>query len=146
MMKVPKTDFPAIADMYNKSGHDYTFDYIRDHYGMKHPERIIARMKKEAGFKYDDKTRKFVCGENANEVESDQLFMSLDELCSSSVPDKPSAITPAISSVAMDNLVRSLITDRLLELSKYITLDTMSRTIMVDRSNMAADGYKVLIN
>jgi hypothetical protein len=43
----------------------------------------------------------------------------------------------------MEKLVQELIGDRLLALSRYITMDTSSRTVLVDRSLLIADGYRV---
>ena len=146
MYKVPKTDYPAIAEMFNRDGRDATYEYIRDRYGMNCPDRLIAKLKKEPGFTFDKNTKKFTA---TGSEDADQLFMSLDELCSPMVTTHSAGEvydSASAAKEAMDKLVRSLISDRLLELSKYVSLDTMTRTIMVDRSSMASDGYKVLIH
>jgi hypothetical protein len=44
----------------------------------------------------------------------------------------------------MEALVNELINDRLLTLSRYITLDTSTRTIIIDRTSLSADGYRVV--
>ncbi len=44
----------------------------------------------------------------------------------------------------MESLVKELISDRLLELSRYIVMDTSSRIIMIDVTTMEADGYQVV--
>ena len=46
--------------------------------------------------------------------------------------------------VAMEKLVRELIRDRLLTLSRYITLDSSTRTILIDQTSLSADGYQVV--
>ena len=46
----------------------------------------------------------------------------------------------------MENLIHELISDRLLELSRYVTLEASSRTILIDRTSMIADGYKAVIH
>ena len=46
----------------------------------------------------------------------------------------------------MENMVHSLISDRLLELSKYVLLDPIGKRILIDKSSMQIDGYQVLIN
>ena len=45
---------------------------------------------------------------------------------------------------AMESLIKELISDRLLELSRYIVMDTSNRTIMIDVTTMKADGYQVI--
>ena len=73
--------------------------------------------------------------------------MSLDELCGKHLPaqasenqslrDKPSE--------AMENLVHTLISDRLLELSRYVWLDPASKMIRVDRAALEENGYRLEI-
>lgn len=46
----------------------------------------------------------------------------------------------------MENMVHSLISDRLMELSKYVLLDPIGKRILIDKSSMQTDGYQVLIN
>ena len=79
--------------------------------------------------------------------EQPELFMSLDELCGKHLPaqasenqslrDKPSE--------AMENLVHTLISDRLLELSRYVWLDPASKMIRVDRAALEENGYRLEI-
>lgn len=146
MNKVPRTDYVEIAEMFNRDGHNATCAYIADRYGVRYPDNVLTKIRKDPAFEYDAKTKRFT--ETASN-EADQLFMTLDELCSPMVTTHVTegAYDPsAASSEAMDRLVRTLISDRLLELSKYILLDTVTRTIIVDRSSMASDGYKVMIH
>ena len=44
----------------------------------------------------------------------------------------------------MKALIQTLISDRLLELSRYVTLDVENRTIMIDQTGMRSDGYQVI--
>ena len=46
----------------------------------------------------------------------------------------------------MESMVHALISDRLLELSKYVLLDPISKRILVDKNAMQTDGYQVIIN
>ena len=72
--------------------------------------------------------------------------MSIDELCG--VPPKPATGTDDTSKQpqtnSMDALIHTLISDRLLELSRYVTLDVERRTIMIDQTGMRSDGYNVV--
>ncbi len=74
-----------------------------------------------------------------------KLFMNLDELCETNI-QKP--IQPEINvegkKDAMESLIKELISDRLLELSRYIVMDTSNRTIMIDVTTMKSDGYQVV--
>ena len=44
----------------------------------------------------------------------------------------------------MEMLVRELINDRLLLLSRYITLDTSAKTVIIDQPSLSADGYRIV--
>ena len=44
----------------------------------------------------------------------------------------------------MDKLIRELIGDRLLELSKYVTIDYLSKRIIVDKITLETDGYQLI--
>ena len=58
----------------------------------------------------------------------------------------PAVETKKMTSISMEKLVQTLISDRLLELSRYITLEMSSRTINVDVTSMKTDGYQVTMH
>ena len=77
----------------------------------------------------------------------DGIFMSMDELCSPVVPQHVMREAEKIYSSrpeAMEKLVRDLIGDRLLELSRYVVLDTLSKTMVVDKTSLENDGYQLV--
>ena len=45
---------------------------------------------------------------------------------------------------AMEKLIRDLIGDRLLELSRYVALDTLSKTMIIDMTSLENDGYQLV--
>ena len=45
---------------------------------------------------------------------------------------------------AMDKLIRELIGDRLLELNKYVKIDSLSKRIIIDQSTLNQDGYRLV--
>lgn len=44
----------------------------------------------------------------------------------------------------MEKLIRDLIGDRLLELSRYVALDTLSKTMIIDKTSLENDGYQLV--
>lgn len=73
--------------------------------------------------------------------------MSMEELCSPIVPQHiHSKEQEELDSrpAAMDKLIRELIGDRLLELNKYVTIDSLSKRIIVDKTTLSQDGYKLV--
>ena len=82
-----------------------------------------------------------------NTVQPESIFMTMEELCS---PIVPHHITmkeqEEIDSrpAAMDKLIRELIGDRLLELNKYVTIDSLSKRIIIDKTTLIQDGYQLV--
>lgn len=135
--------FPEIVRQYNSGGKTAAYDYLRSIHGIKHPYFVINRIRDCGKYMYDPDRDYFTetCTSTA-----DGVFMDLDELCGT-------AIVPANHSeesvkdtrpAAMEKLVHELISDRLLTLSRYITLDSSTRTILIDRTSLNADGYQVV--
>ena len=78
---------------------------------------------------------------------AEDVFMSMEELCSPIVPQHiHSKEQEELDSrpAAMDKLIRELIGDRLLELNKYVTIDSLSKRIIVDKTTLSQDGYKLV--
>ena len=73
-------------------------------------------------------------------------FFSYSQLCGAAELAVVRQPEPAADTrpVAMEKLVRELIRDRLLTLSRYITLDSSTRTILIDQTSLSADGYQVV--
>ena len=135
--------FPEIIEQYNTCGKTSTYDYLRSKYGIKHPYFVINRIRGCGKYRYNPETDQFSesCTSNA-----DNVFMDLDELCGTAVAAVKSSSTTVADSrpVAMEKLVHELISDRLLTLSRYITLDSGARTILIDQTSLSADGYQVI--
>ncbi len=143
VMHVDKTDFPAIVEIYNNEGNKAAQKYIRENYGMVNSSYVIKRIKKSETYHYDEETDRFISDKKINE--DSKLFMNLDELCDTRNPKTIRAeINVDSKKDAMESLVKELISDRLLELSRYIVMDTSSRIIMIDVTTMEADGYQVV--
>lgn len=45
---------------------------------------------------------------------------------------------------AMEKLIYKLIGDRLLDFTKYITIDSISKSIIIDQTSLKNDGYNVI--
>ena len=141
---IPDTMFPELVELYNTEGKIAMYDLLRSQYGMKQPYFVLQRIKRSDKIEYDSEEDRFTFKDAgiANEV-----FMDLDELCSGQIVEKRrnddiSSIDPRKG--AMEKLVNELINDRLLTLSRYITLDGASRTILIDQTSLSQDGYRII--
>jgi len=145
-MKVQEEDLMQIASIYNREGRIAACDYARSNYSIKQPYCLIRRLKNH--YEYDDNTDKFDVEDT--KLVSENLFMSMDDLCNGS---KENAIVSRMSNrsiarasrtEAMETLVKELISDRLLEMSRYVTVDSITKTILIDKTSLGADGYRVV--
>ena len=97
-------------------------------------------MKNDPDYVYNQNQDKF----EAN-ITSEDIFMSMEELCSPVVLKHEEA-QPMVDQrpAAMEKLIHELIGDRLLELTKYITIDSISKSIIIDQTALRNDGYNVI--
>ena len=96
-------------------------------------------MKADKSFGYNYDTDRF----ESDSRKEDDIFLNLEMLCENKIETSDrseGAISRNDRIKAMENMVHSLISDRLLELSKYVLLDS------IGKSSMQTDGYQVLIN
>jgi hypothetical protein len=78
--------------------------------------------------------------------DSDNVFMSMEELCTPAVTQSQHQATIKMDSrpEAMEKLIQELIGDRLLEIRRYVTLDSLSKTLIIDKTSLVSDGYQVV--
>jgi hypothetical protein len=135
--------FPEIIKQYNSGGKTAAYDYIRSNYGIRHPYFVINRIKECGKYSYNTDTDHF---SETFTTTGDNVFMDLDELCSRPVISEVCATKSVTDSrpAAMEKLVRELISDRLLTLSRYITMDSSTRMILIDQTSLSADGYQIV--
>lgn len=144
-IKITPDKYPEIIETYNTEGKTAAYDLIRSRYGIKNPTCVMKRMKNDTTLGYDFEADRFL---DADNHEAD-IFMDLESLCENRTIVSPISEKQPIRderAKAMESMVHSLISDRLLELSKYVLLDPINRRILVDKSSMQSDGYQVMIN
>lgn len=142
--KVTPDHYPEIIEIYNSEGKTAAYDLIRSQFGIKNPTCVMKRMKQIRELFYNPENDRF---ETHSFKEEEGVFLDLNELCNKTkeVPTViPRSDAPDRAS-AMEKMIHSLISDRLLEMSKYVILDPLDRHIIVDKTAMQTDGYKVTI-
>jgi len=142
--KVNDEDLRKLAGIYNAEGRAAIYGLLRNQYEVKNPYFVMRRMLESTELSYNAEEDHFDIQEHP---EPEDVFMSMEELC---VPVKPQDINTRLKQAmdsrpaAMEILIRELIGDRLLQLSKYVTLDTLSKTIIVDKTTLTTDGYQLV--
>ena len=145
MVKIGEKNLPELASIYNNEGKKALYKQLREKYGITHPWATLSRMKLIADLGYDETTDKFTVTRISNADEN--LFMSMDELCS---PIKPQHVCEepteknAPKAEAMEKLVKELLGDRLLELSRYVIMDSLNKTMIIDKTALSDAGYTLV--
>ena len=140
---ISESMFPEIVDLYNSEGKSAAFRFLKDKYGLKNPSCIIDRIKHSSSFSYNFESDSFA---PVAMDASDAVFLNLDQLCSKAIaPNRtdPPVIEAESPAPTMEKLIQELISDRLLTLSKYIMIETATRTVLIDRTSLISDGYTV---
>lgn len=144
--KVKDSELKELSEIYNTKGRKAVYELLNSKYGIKNPYFVIRRMCEYPGLSYDAETDQFL---SSGTKSADDVFMSMDELCSPVIPQhfhisNEEHLRNDSRPAAMDNLIRELIGDQLLELSKYVTIDSLSKRIIVDKIKLETDGYQLI--
>jgi len=144
--KVKEKEFMELAWIYNTEGRQAVYELLKSRYDIKNPYPVIRRMRAQTELCYDPGTDTFKL-DMVQDQES--VFMSMEELCAP-VTSQHMVIsgqgTDDDRPAAMEKLVHELIGDRLLELSRYVTIDSLSKRILVDKTTLMIDGYQLVIH
>ena len=142
--KVKDENLKELAEKYNAQGKKAVYELLELRYGVKNPYFVFQRMCKNSALAYDSETDQFFT-DAAQHTEN--IFMSMKELCSPIVPqhvDNKEQQEIDSRPAAMDKLIRELIGDRLLELNKYVKIDSLSKKIIIDKTTLTTDGYQLI--
>lgn len=131
----------GLADIYNEHGKKEMYNYVRNELGIRNPSELFKRMIKKDFLGYNRDRDIFQFNQKEHE---DNVFISLESLCTP-VVTKPHVETIEKHSNAMEKLVYELMENRLLEISKYVTIVPYSKQLVLDRTALMQDGYNVII-
>ncbi len=137
-MKISNDELVELSEIYKSSGKNSMLKVLHDKYQIKNTSSVIKRMK----------NKNLIETAQSNPETAESIFMSMDELCSATRLKLASnkSIETDNKSKAMHNLIHELIGDRLLELSRYITMDVSGRVVFIDKTAFVADGYQVILH
>ena len=142
MIKINNQELRLLAEKYNSDGKQAMYAYLQSEYGIKNPTCTFKRMKKHPELGYHPETDRFLPDVNFTESE-DKVFMTIDELCASNKKVKES---PVEQQPDKSKEMEKLIGDRLLELSRYISINSISKTLIIDKTSLIRDGYQVTMH
>lgn len=147
MKKIRDEELYSLAKKYNENGKKALYDYLQEEYGIKNKSNILKRMNRQRGMRYQPETDSFAFNTEFSDNE-EKLFMTIDELNVVSGKNSLNTVTDncEMKNTEMEKLIQELIGDRLLELSRYISINSVSRTLIMDQTSLTRDGYQVIFH
>lgn len=143
--KVKKEELRILAEKYNEEGRQAICEILQSKYEIKTPNTVIKRMQNVESFHYDATLDQFLFHQTAS---PDKVFLSMDELCTPIIQVRADSNDTSHNNKpqAMEKLIQELIGDRLLEISKYVVMDPLSRKVIIEKTLLITDGYQVVLN
>lgn len=147
MIKIQKEDKKQLAITYNSEGKDAMYSMIRDKYMVKNPSCVFTSMKKASYLAYNPENDRFMLSEQ--ETMEANIFLDIETLCSGTA--KAETVVTTVKSEqtpykTMDTLIQELISERLLTLSQYISLDSVEKVMRVEESRLKTNGYRLILH
>lgn len=138
-------DFHEFVNVFNEEGKNSAKILAKEKYG-KSFEFIQRKISKESSYYFNRNLRKY---ENKDKNIIEAKFMSIDELdsCRSEIKSLKhiEPLTGLSSNSSFDKLVNELIKDRLIELSKYVTIEHGSKNMIINSKAIKNDGYNLVV-
>ena len=139
--KITEIDYTELVKIYNSGGKLKADEYIKNTYSLS-TGYVYQRLLK-AGYTYNRTHKKYVQVSS----ESDN-FLSLETLLEPMAPaalDKEKSLWEVPSyTTEIDTLVMELIKDKLLQLNHFMKINHHSKTVVLRKSALLEDGYKII--
>lgn len=147
MGKISDNELKELAQIYNEKGKKELYTLLIEKYEIKNPTCVFNRMCKKPVLAYDKEQDCFFTEQNA--VKPEDVFMSMDELCTPKTPVYPkstSGICEQNRNEAMEKLIKELISDRLLELCKYRQIRAHCTVVECMLSGVSVHAFRYIVH
>lgn len=132
--KLGKIDYKKFVDTFNNHGKIAAVKYVSETYGVRY-DTIVKRLKKESDYMYSQQGDKYVLKTERND---EGAFLSIEELCKTEKPKEQKTI-----SIKYDEILFDLIKDKFMEMSKFITLESSNKKILLKLDAARIAGYDI---
>lgn len=143
--KKTEIDYGKIVEIYNTNGKQKADEYIQETYKLT-VDYVYQRLVK-AGYTYNRTHKKYVLS-SGQSSDGTPNFLSLEALLEPmpqphSVNEKSFWEQPNYSN-EIDTLVMELIKDKLLQLNHFMKINHHSKTVLLHRTALLKEGYKII--
>jgi hypothetical protein len=138
-------DFDEFVNKINENGKNAAKIFVRDKYNLSF-EQVKRRLLNGTDYYFDASTRLYKHKAQASDTAE---FMSLEELDNqpshNTIKNRIDAPTGASFNSNFDEMVKELIKDRIMELSKYVFIDHATRCFVVKTDSLKLDGFNLVV-
>lgn len=132
-------DFDKLVDVFNRNGRVAAEEYVKNSYDIEY-YLAIRKLTHETGYRYNKSSRKYELKES-----TENQFLSIEELCNDAKtkPVKTLENLNTECNISLETIFVDLMRDRLVEISKYISIEQSSRKIIINLQSLKKSGYEV---
>lgn len=133
-------DYVKLVEIYNKEGKLKADEHIQTTYKLS-IEYVYQRLVK-AGYTYDRTHKKYLS------TSATPNFLSLETLLQPTAqPVTPANQVPWLEptyTTEMDALIMELFKDKLLQLNQFMKINHYSKTVLLNKTALLEEGYKII--
>ena len=139
-------DFDEFVNVFNEKGKSESQLLAKEKYNLSFVQ-IKRRMDKFTDYRFDLSLRTYRHKKQEDIITAE--FMSIDELNSHKTKDtiirEVVPLSGPSSNSSFDELVKELIKDRIIVLSKYVSLEQETRKLVINTKNLKRDDFDLVI-
>lgn len=146
MKNTVSIDFDEFVNIFNEKGKNEAQLLAREKYSLSFVQ-MKRRMDKLTDYRFDLSLRTYRHNKQEDIITAE--FMSIDELNSHKAKETIIKGIVPLSGPSpnsnFDAIVKELIKDRIVMLSKYVSLDQETRKIIINTKNLKRDGFDLVV-
>jgi hypothetical protein len=139
-------DFDEFVNVFNEKGKSEAQILAREKYNLSFVQ-IKRRLDRYTDYCFDTSLRKYNHKKQEGVITAE--FMSIDELDNHKTKETIikgiGPLSGPSSNSNFDELVKELIKDRIIMLSKYVTLDQETRKLIINTKNLKRDDFDLVV-
>lgn len=139
-----KIDFDEFITTFNKKGKNEAITLAKEKYNLSF-QQVRRRLMKSTDYFFDTSLRIY---KHRDDADIENNFMTIEELnCSKTKENFQKRLEPLPGlspSQSFEDLVKELMKDRLMELSKYVSINRETKSLIINTKNLKKDCFELI--
>ena len=137
-------DFDEFITTFNEKGKSEAIALAKEKYGLSF-QQVRRRLMKSTDYFFDTSLRIY---RHSDDADIENNFMTIEELnCSKTKENSQKGLKPLPGlspSQSFEDLVKELMKDRLMELSKYVSINRETKSLIINTKNLKKDCFDLI--